>query len=126
MGRSSAVERAMTGCYLVARWASSKSDCRGCGFRSTAAPHGPSGGWWLTTDGFGLTPHLPIALSAIACLLMLHHGFTAERWVLAPRAQAFKRVGLSAVFLLLAASVNLQNERIHDVWKKVTACAFLG
>ncbi len=82
-------------------------------------------GWWLTTDSIELAPHLPIVFSAVACVLMLHHGFTAETWVLRPRARAFKRVGMIAVLLLVAAGVNLQSARI-DVWKKVTSCAFVG
>jgi hypothetical protein len=83
------------------------------------------GGFWLTHDSFDLSPRLPIVFSAIACLLMLHHGFTAETWVLAPRARASRRVGVISALLVVAAGINLRGARV-DSAGKVASCVGFG
>jgi hypothetical protein len=81
-------------------------------------------GWLLTNDAVDLRPHLPIVLTVFASVLMLIHAFTAETWVRAPRAKAWRRVAVIAVLLAAAVVVNFQEATI-DAAGKITCGLFV-
>jgi hypothetical protein len=83
------------------------------------------GGYWLTNDGFGLAPHLPILFSVVACILMLRHGLTASAWVLRPRRYALTHVTVIAALLCGAALINLSAARVEAAGK-IASCFALA
>ena len=79
------------------------------------------GGYWLTSDGFGLLPHLPIVFAIVACVLVLRHGHTTDTWASRPPRDAWRRVVIVAALLVASALVNLWGSPVEAAGK-IASC----